>query len=56
MTKEEILEKIEKLENHNFYLNMGHWDTTTGDIIRRNDREIEKLKRELETLEDNTEA
>lgn len=51
MTKEEIKEEIERLENHNFMLNMGTWDTETGDIVRRNDEKIEKLKKELEALE-----
>ena len=43
--------EIERLEKHNFILNMGTWDTETGDIIRRNDEKIEQLKKDLKTLE-----
>lgn len=44
MSREEIKKEIERLEEHNFMLNMGHWDLRTSEIIRNNDRRIAELK------------
>ena len=51
MTREQIEAEIERLENHNFNLNMGSWSNRTGDIISENDRKIRKLKEALKKFE-----
>ena len=51
MTKEEIKARIEELEKHNFYLNMGSLSSKQEEIIDNNDREIRKLKEALTMLE-----
>ena len=44
MSREEIKKEIERLEEHNFMLNMGHWDLFTREIIIKNDNRIKELK------------
>lgn len=51
MTKEQIEARIEELEKHNFYLNMGSLSSKQEEIIDNNDREIRKLKEALTMLE-----
>lgn len=51
MTKEQIEARIEELEKHNFYLNMGSLSSKQEEIIDNNDREIKKLKEALTMLE-----
>jgi hypothetical protein len=51
MTKEQIEDRIEELEKHNFYLNMGSLSSKQEEIIDNNDREIKKLKEALTMLE-----
>ena len=51
MTKEQIEARIEELEKHNFYLNMGSLSSKQEEIIDNNDREIKKLKEALNMLE-----
>ena len=49
MTKNEIKEKIDRLEDLKFYLNMkDRWTTEDYRIINRYHNEIQELKKQLE--------
>ena len=52
MTKNEIIEKIETIENYAFYLNMkDRWTFEDHRKMNRYNREIRELKEELARME-----
>lgn len=52
MTKQEMVKRIEELDRRQFELMMKDiWDRADYDLDRYYTREIQKLKKELETVE-----
>lgn len=50
MTREEILKKIEEIEDYQFDLKMGMWTPTVSEIYGKKTAEKARLLRELEKL------
>ena len=52
MTKQEIIDRIEKIEDNKFYLNMkDRWTNADWAKIREYDRELWKLQEQLKEFE-----